>query len=290
MLMRASFEQIEVTGESAWKQHVRRLPVFPFEWHFHREAELTLITEGSGSRFAGDCIETYGPGDLTLIGPGLPHTYMSAAGPPVHEAVVAQFRRDFLGPGLFGSAGLAPIAGLLDRSAQGLAFTAAARDRAGAIMRAMPELPACERTVALLQVLTMLARDDSRPLASDHYAPVLGDATRLRIDAVCRYIHARYTEPITLGQVAEVAHLSPVACSRFFHRAMGRTLTTYLNELRVGAACRLLADTDLPIAEAAAMSGYQNLSNFNRRFRELKRMSPRDYRARFQDPPAPDGN
>ena len=51
--------------------------------------------------------------------------------------------------------------------------------------------------------------------------------------------------------------------------------------MRVSTACHLLRDTDRPISDIAADCGYANLSNFGRRFRELKDMAPCDYRRRF---------
>jgi len=74
-------------------------------------------------------------------------------------------------------------------------------------------------------------------------------------------------------------HMSPTSFSRFFRHAIGCTLTDYVNRLRVETACRLLTTTSLPVTEVAARSGYRNLANFNRRFRELKSMHPTHYRA-----------
>ncbi len=261
----------------SWKLFVRRQARFGFAWHFHREFELTLITKGGGTRFVGDCIQDYGPGDLTLIGPELPHAYASMPGHEEQEAIVAQFRVDFLGPSFFALPEFAEVTALLDRSARGLSFPEGAE--------ALPDLaglPPAERTLGLLNTLVLLARcERARPLASARHSAALDRTTRDRIDAVVRLLHTGYSQPISLDMAARAAHMAPAAVSRFFRRTTGATITGYLNALRVNAACRLLVDTDRRVADIAAECGYANLSNFNRRFRNLKGMSPREYRARF---------
>ena len=77
---------------------------------------------------------------------------------------------------------------------------------------------------------------------------------------------------------------APTGCvtfSRAFRRATGRTFASYVNGVRVGAACRLLIESELPIAAVAAESGSRSLANFNRRFRELRATTPRAYRGAF---------
>lgn len=60
------------------------------------------------------------------------------------------------------------------------------------------------------------------------------------------------------------------------------TYIKYVNSLRISHACQLLIDGDLAILDICHRSGFNNLSNFNRRFLEAKGMSPRNYRAKFQ--------
>jgi AraC-like DNA-binding protein len=273
--VRAIFEHIEATTRLSWKLFVRQEPCFPFAWHFHREFELTLITQGTGTRFVGDCVEEYGPGDLTLIGPEVPHTYQSAQDRTGQEAVVVQFRRDFLGPGFFDRPEFAGVAALLDRSARGLSFP-----RDAVRMGELGTMPPPEQTLALLGALVRLSRcAEARPLAGEHHIPSLNGTARDRIDAIVRLLHEEYARPITLEAVGRAAHLAPASASRFFRRTTGATITGYLTMLRVDAACRLLRETDRRVSGIAADCGYPNLSTFNRRFRELKGMSPRDYRA-----------
>jgi AraC-like DNA-binding protein len=278
----AVLEQIETPPEVSWQWHVRRAGRFDFHWHYHPECELTLITHGTGRRFVGDSMEEFRPGDLVLTAPNLPHTYASEDGCTYAEAIVVQFLPDFLGARLFAGPDLIPIGELLSRAARGLTCPAPQDAGISETLTRLGTRPGPERTIDLLDVLLRLARLDTRPLASREYQPTHDHASSRRLDDICSHLHAHYAEPIPLRDIAQVAHLTPAACSRFFRRTMGRTLTAYITELRIGAACRMLVSTDRPVGEIAATCGYPNLANFNRRFRELKSTTPKAYRAAFQ--------
>ena len=88
--MRAELLPIPAVPGS-WRYAVRSAPEFEFSWGFHRQAELVLITAGTGRRLIGDSIEPYGPGDLVLLADGVPHTWVSAPGSAHNQAVIAQF-------------------------------------------------------------------------------------------------------------------------------------------------------------------------------------------------------
>lgn len=282
----ASYERVEAPPGTSWSWYTLRKPIFRFGWHFHREIELTLITAGTGQRHIGDSVEAYGPGDLVLIGPELPHTYASdpSGGAGTQEAVVAQFGRDFLGATLFDRPEFEPIDRMLTLSQRGLLFTGESATQVAREFRQFGSLPSSVRTIALLNVLATLAdvTPGPLPLGSPDFSSQLDRAGRERIDEACQYLAESYASPVSLPEVAGIAHMSPSAFSRFFHRAIGQTFTAYLTHLRIVAACRLLLDTDLSIAEIASRSGFGNLSNFNRRFRQLKHMTPREYRAAFR--------
>ena len=92
------------------------------------------------------------------------------------------------------------------------------------------------------------------------------------------YINAHSTEPLQQSEVAAMLQMSSSRFSQFFRRSTGRTFVQYVNALRVALACRLLIDTDLSITEVCFQSGFFNISNFNRRFKEVKSMSPNQFR------------
>lgn len=276
--MKPRYEQPGVTDGTTFTSFIRLESAFDFAWHYHREYELTLITVGTGTRYVGTTVERYRPGDLVLLGPDLPHTYASEPGEELAEAVVAQFRDDFLGPEFFALPQFHALDGLLARSARGLRFCHDAQE----LVARLPHLDAAARTVALLDVLCRLAADGTAtPITGRGYAPTPGTVVRDRVDAVCRHLQQAHTEPVSQTEVAALAHMSPTSFSRFFRQAMGRTLTDYVNQLRVETACSLLTTTSLPVTEVAARSGYRNLANFNRRFLELKGRRPSEYRAAY---------
>ena len=260
---------------------------FPFFWHFHPEHELTLIRSGRGRRHVGDHIGDFTAGDLVLIGPDLPHSWISASAPSASKrsaAIVVRFRRDFLGLAFLERPELAGLRALLDSAVHGLAFPAEAALLARRLLQRMDERDEYGRLLDLLAVLGDLAAaaPHAAELASEGYRPALHEAARERVTEVCAYVSAHYDRPLRLGELAAIAHMTPSAFSRAFRRATGRTLTAYVNEVRVGAACRMLVDTAQPVAVIAAECGFRNLANFNRRFAELRRTTPRAYRRSFR--------
>jgi AraC-like DNA-binding protein len=273
--MKPRYERPGVPSGTTFTCFTRREAAFAFAWHFHREYELTLITRGSGTRYVGTTVERYVPGDLVLLGPELPHTYASDQ---QSEAAVTQFRHDFLGAGFFELPQFGDVQSLLSRSARGLYFADVPAELQADIA-GLPRLTPATQTVQLLDVLRCLAAVTATPVTGPGYAAAPSTVVRDRVDVVCRHLQQAHTEPVLLDEVAGLVHMSPTSFSRFFRRAIGCTLTDYVNQLRVETACRLLTTTPLPVTEIAARSGYRNLANFNRRFRELKGMRPTQYRA-----------
>ncbi|MFD7155646.1 AraC family transcriptional regulator [Kribbella sp. NPDC059898] len=273
--MKPRYERPGVADGSTFLSFLRCEDSFDFAWHFHSEYELTLITAGSGTRYVGTTVERYLPGDLVLLGPELPHTYASAQR---SEAAVTQFRHDFLGPGFFDLPQFGAIRRLLGGSSRGLSFGAVPPELSAAIA-ALPQLGPADQTVRLLDVLARLATAASTPVTGAGYAAAPSIVVRDRVDVVCRHLQETHTEPVQLEEIAALVHLTPTSFSRFFRRALGCTLTDYVNQLRVETASRLLTTTSLPITDVATRSGFRNLANFNRRFRELKSMRPTEYRA-----------
>ncbi|MFW5707206.1 MAG: helix-turn-helix domain-containing protein, partial [Bacteroidota bacterium] len=99
-----------------------------------------------------------------------------------------------------------------------------------------------------------------------------------RMENVMRYIMEHCHRHISLAEVAGVANMNKEAFCRFFKERTRKTVTQFVNEVRITRACSLLANQDLSISQVAAESGFPNLSYFNRVFRNIKKATPKEYR------------
>jgi len=72
------------------------------------------------------------------------------------------------------------------------------------------------------------------------------------------------------------------AFCKYFKKRTNKTYVTFLNELRIEEACKLLqAKNEFTIAEIAEFTGFQNISNFNRKFKQLIKKTPKEYKNQF---------
>ncbi len=255
-----------------------------FDWHRHEEYELTCVAGGVGHRFVGDHLGGLGGTDLVLIGPNLPHAYQFAARSPGRgiRIVSVHFRNDSLGGEETPYPEFEAIHLLLAQARLGVRFCdAVVQDVSPAILQ-LPDQELFERHVNILRILDHLARsrDAWTILSSPGFAASRRVRDEGRVTRICTEIHRRSRESVTLDELAALANMSPAAFSRFFKRATGKTFKRYLNEVRIESACRLLAGTDLSVSEICFETGFHNLSNFNRRFLQIRSVSPMEYRRR----------
>jgi len=261
--------------------HVRR---FDCPYHFHPEAELTLIVKGSGQRLVGDHLASFAPGDLVFMGPNLPHTYFHAPeydeGPGGAVSLVFQFRLEALSS-LLELPECGKVTRFMASAGRGFAIGGATRKRVISLMEQVEQAEGWRRWAILLEILGQLAESrDREVLASEVFRAEANQRQTERIERVCAWITDHFRDPVTLEAAAAKAHMTPAAFSRFFHRATNRTFVHFVNELRIGHASRLLIETEQSVAEVAFASGFENLSNFNRRFLQLRSLTPTAYRER----------
>lgn len=256
----------------------------PFQWHHHPEYELTLTLNSRGQRFIGDHVGAYDDGDLVLIGPNLPHTWCSRekiATEKPHIALVVWFQSDWTERLTQDCVEFSSIQSLLLRARRGVHFSRSAASAVRSKLESLFSCPATERLLIFLGILHRLANAKAEDLASHGPLPTALQESRERIDRILGHMHANYAEPVNLTELAEIAALSQSGLHRLFVKHTGKTISDYLAALRIGDACARLNGTTQPVNFIADEVGYPSLANFNRQFRALKGMTPREYRNRF---------
>lgn len=285
MAVRARIEKLLPPVSASFIYRIKREPSFGVYWHYHPEYQLTWVRRGQGKRFVGDDISRFKAGDLVLTGPNLPHMWCSSlarASKRPHEAIIIQFPESTFGNHFLGVPEMAAVRRLLERSAQGIRFADSVRGKIAPRMIRMGRRRGLARLIELMEILRLLAQAPvDRVLSSKAFMPAVGFVDRERIDRICRHVAENSTRPIVLAQAAAAAHMSVPAFTRFFRKCTAKSFVEYLTELRVGAACRLLMETDRTVRQICGAAGFSNLSNFNRRFRDLKGVTPREFRRQY---------
>ena len=260
-------------------------------WHYHEEYELHLILQTRGKVFVGDYIGHFEPGHLVLTGPRLPHNWISSDVPPEGVAqrdVVLQFSDEPLHRATELISDLREVLPLLERARHGIEFfgmTERARERLARIK----SLHGLKRFGEFLQFVGELADcTDYRLLSSAPLQSFEDDTSLAQISTIVGFITENFAHPLSMADLSQRVGMSESQFSRYFRRATGNNFTDFVNRLRITRACELLMDTDRYITNVCYDSGFNNVANFNRRFLEIKGMTPKEFRrqsdARFGAP------
>jgi len=281
--MQAKYQKVDTPQEQSFYTEDVRLQRFSVPWRYHPEYELTYIAESHGTRFVGDHMEPFQAGDLAFIGSNLPHLWKNGDGVQRAHALVVQFLPEKTGDTLFGLPEMKPIQKLLQKASRGLRFTdCVAVPSIRKNMEKITHAGETERIVLLLQILNLLASETNAvPLASESYVPQINQKSGERINRIYNFLMSEFTRAITLEEVAQVAAMTPEAFCRYFKKTNGRSLREFLNQIRIDFAGRLLIETEKSVTEICFESGFSTVSNFNKRFREIKRCSPREFRRAY---------
>lgn len=251
---------------------------FDFPVHYHPEYELNLVLNSKGRRIIGDSIEVYGQPDLVLIGPNTPHAWTGIE--PSVEVVTIQFLPDFLSEKAFSRKLTLPIKELLERSKMGVVFSLETTNRLFDRIMMLTETRRFESLLEFLSVLNDLATSPGqRTLSSLSYVGQFDTSKSRRIKIVNQFLYDNLINPIKINDVAALVNMTPSAFSHFFKKRTQRSFSDYLSDLRIGNAARQLIESEKTISEICFESGFNNISNFNRAFKEKKGCTPTEFRS-----------
>ena len=259
---------------------------FEYPAHCHEVYELNFVENAAGVvRTIGDSREPIGNLDLVLItGSKLVHIWEQGTCPQheIHEITIHIDPDTFHGP-LIDKRAFASIRRMLERAQRGLAFPESAiqvvREDIINLARSTDSFASVIRLLNLLYRLSLV--EGAKELSSSSFAEAREGNEDERVKQVKEFIATNYMHDICLQELADIAHMSAEAFSRFFRNRTGRTPNRYLIDYRLGIAARMLITTQLSVSEIGFSCGFNTLSHFNRLFRESKGCTPSEFREQF---------
>lgn len=261
-----------------WFQHDYPMPMA--RWNHHPEYELHLIRSGTGKLLVGDHVGRFAAGHVALIGPNLPHDWMSDLAPGqviANRDAVIQFDGPRLRSGLSVFPEMEELDALFEQAARGIEFTGVTALAAAEGIETVGRSHGLERLAHLFALFAVLARAPAheRVLLA---GPLFAGGVNARFDAVVRYVVDNIDAELRMSEAARIVGMSETRFSRAFRSMSGHNFVDFVRKLRVSQACRMLRQTDMPISSICFDVGFGNLSNFNRQFRAETGMSPSVYR------------
>ncbi len=258
----------------------------PFtKWHHHPEYELCYINKGRGKRMIGDNIDRFEEKDLVLVGPHLSHewlcdkNYYLPHNKFIGEGIVIQFKYDFLGPCFFDVPENEYLKKLLQESSRGIKFLGKTRQRIGDLMKKSVQKNRTEQLYTLFSIFRIMAFSrEYQFLSSPELKNPFINSDNQPMQKVLEFIHQNFQNPINVNQILNITNMSNTSFCQAFKTCYRMTFKKYLNSIRIGYACRLLEHDTINIAQVAYNSGFENISFFNRQFKKIKQMTPREYK------------
>ncbi len=269
---------------------IRRLQEKHFDpvWHAHSEYQLFVVLKGTGTRFIGDSIKTFRPGELIFTGPHLPHlwrsdeAYFHKKSSLTTDGIVIYFNENFLGDHIMEKEEMAVLKKLFTKSMRGLEYYGHNRAVVIKLMQELTQMQGIHSVIQLLHILEILASTkEYHYISSKAYDDGYNENETDRLNTVYEYVLKNFKQKILLEELADLLHMTPTSFSRYFTMKNNKPFSRFVSEIRIKHACKLLTETDDSIEQICYECGFNTLSNFNKQFKEIMLQKPTQYKKEF---------
>jgi AraC-like DNA-binding protein len=258
-------------------------PYVSNNWHYHPEVELIHVIKGEGTLFAGDTTIRFNAGSLILLGSQLPHYWRFddayTQDTPLPSFIeLTQFCEDFWGEDFLYLFENQNIRTLFERAKKGIIISDEAAPEAKTTLNKLINSNGSERLVYLMHLLTIISKTTTYNYISSTHSFEFDSSENERLNAIYNYALTHFRNKIYLKEVAAVANLATTSFCRYFKSRTRKSFSIFIIELRVGYACKLLAEKKMSIKEICFASGFNTFTNFNKQFKVLKGIKPNEFR------------
>lgn len=287
--MKLLFKQTERKPENCFLVRQDTLPCIEHDWHFHPELELIYFLKSTGTRYVGNSIGNFEPGELYLIGSNVPHLfrnhreyYENNQGTEAVDLIVVKFESDFLGTSFLDLVESKRIQLLFQKANMGIKFSKSTSYLVHTYMLGLVGYEGLAGIISLLKILDILSISENyQLLCTEDTSNSINKGEKERMAKIIHYLTQNFDSKIQLEKVASIACMTPNAFCRYFKKSTRKSFTQYLNEIRLGHACKLLIEGEMPITTVAYLSGFNTVTNFNRQFKSLMTITPTEFMEKY---------
>lgn len=252
--------------------------IFYNKLHQHEEIQIAYIVGGQGKLIISDSIHPYSEGDIFVIGSNIPHLFKSMEQTDCNSHMVSLFfTENTFGAHFVEIPELETVQRFFHKTESG--FKPLTKKAAmGRLMLKLPTASKFSRYILFLKLIKKLCNCETMELTNFIYPKQISNNDGERMQIVFDFVINNFQKDITLEQVSNLIFMTPNAFCRFFKHRTNKTFFKYLIELRIEHACQLLRNNpDSSIAQISDKCGFNSISNFNRKFKELKKVVPSNY-------------
>lgn len=277
------FEKVPLANKASFLYKKEIFKYFDIPWHYHPEYEIALINKGSGELIIGNSIHFFNPGDLLFLGPNIPHLWKSKEtnskkGSTVEQLII-QFPHDFLGRELFDKYEFQSIRSILQKSTLGIVFKERTRETIIKKINVMQKAGDFERLMLLLSMLEIMAStSEYSTVSSPGFLNTFAHHDEERMNKLYNYTLLNFQKEITTNEIASIFNMEESSFCRYFKKRTKKTYMQFLNEVRLGFACKILLDNVFSVNQVCIKCGFKSISNFNRQFKIFAGKTPKEYR------------
>jgi AraC-like DNA-binding protein len=282
------FQKIEANiNHSFYVEHMK-FRYFPNPLQFHPDIEILLVIKGTGTRFVGDSIDRFGPGDVIIIGENVPHVwysdekYINGSTDLTSEVIFVLFKTEVFGEQFWNLPESKSISKLLQLSHRGIRLSGTTRKEVASLMTEICEAKGFKRITLLLSILETIAENKEYHLLTNNIVGnSINQSDSERLNKVYEYVISNHQQNMSLRKAASIANLSVPAFCRYFKKRTNKTFIQFLNEIRISFACRLLVEEEHSVSKTGYICGYTNVSFFIKQFKKVTGYTPLSYKKKY---------
>jgi AraC-like DNA-binding protein len=253
--------------------------VFYGKLHQHEEIQISYIANGEGNILVGDTITGYQKGNLVVLGSNLPHVFRSEINTDETSVMMTLFfTANSFGNNFFDLPEFKILEPFFTSIKNGFKIDAISQKTANQFKK-LKKANEFDRFILFFKIIKSICFHERKALSNFIYDKPFTDREGKRMQLVFDYVMTNYQRDISLEEIASLSNMTKNAFCRYFKLRTNKTFFQFLIDIRIERASKLLLkNRELSVIEIAELCGFNNISNFNRKFKELKNSSPLQYR------------